>query len=319
MKCPKCGYLGFEQAERCRNCGYEFALATRHSEPELSLRADSATRDRDAEFDDLDLIDAAAAGSRSRVAARTPSTPTPPLALPADPAPLSPLSIEPLPIDDVGELPLFTDDVPLITKASPPRPPLAVRRATPEVPRLRTEAPRTPSLSFQEPELEMPLEATVSPAVRAHDPEWAPVVPDVRPPAGLGARFAAAAIDLVLMVVVDLAVVYLTMQIVGLTAAELNQLPLGPLLAFLLVQNGGYLVAFTAGGQTIGKMLTGIRVVAAEPGQALDLGRSLQRTLVWAVMALPAGLGLFSALLSPDRRGLHDRFAGTKVVRAGAA
>lgn len=45
MKCPKCGYLGFEQAERCRNCGYEFALATRHSEPELSLRADSATRE----------------------------------------------------------------------------------------------------------------------------------------------------------------------------------------------------------------------------------------------------------------------------------
>ena len=27
MKCPKCDYLGFEASDRCRNCGYEFALA----------------------------------------------------------------------------------------------------------------------------------------------------------------------------------------------------------------------------------------------------------------------------------------------------
>jgi hypothetical protein len=26
MKCPKCGYLGFEAVERCRNCGYDFSL-----------------------------------------------------------------------------------------------------------------------------------------------------------------------------------------------------------------------------------------------------------------------------------------------------
>jgi uncharacterized RDD family membrane protein YckC len=28
MKCPKCEYLGFESTDRCRNCGYEFSLAT---------------------------------------------------------------------------------------------------------------------------------------------------------------------------------------------------------------------------------------------------------------------------------------------------
>ena len=27
MKCPKCGYLGFETSDRCRNCGYDFSLA----------------------------------------------------------------------------------------------------------------------------------------------------------------------------------------------------------------------------------------------------------------------------------------------------
>ena len=43
--------------------------------------------------------------------------------------------------------PPIPDDEPLITQASPPRPPLAVRRATPEVPRLRSE-PRLPSLDL---------------------------------------------------------------------------------------------------------------------------------------------------------------------------
>ena len=28
MKCPKCGYLGFDSGERCRNCGYDFSLVS---------------------------------------------------------------------------------------------------------------------------------------------------------------------------------------------------------------------------------------------------------------------------------------------------
>src|SRR5688500_4895085 len=28
MKCPKCSYLSFEAGERCRNCGYDFSMAT---------------------------------------------------------------------------------------------------------------------------------------------------------------------------------------------------------------------------------------------------------------------------------------------------
>lgn len=27
MKCPKCAFLGYAHADRCRNCGYEFALS----------------------------------------------------------------------------------------------------------------------------------------------------------------------------------------------------------------------------------------------------------------------------------------------------
>jgi uncharacterized RDD family membrane protein YckC len=95
-------------------------------------------------------------------------------------------------------------------------------------------------------------------------------------------------------------------------------LPKAPLLAFLLVQNGGYLVAFTAGGQTLGKMAAGIKVVPNESDSTLDLGHSILRTLVWAVLVVPAGLGFLTAFFSDDRRGLHDRCAGTRVVRATA-
>jgi uncharacterized RDD family membrane protein YckC len=87
---------------------------------------------------------------------------------------------------------------------------------------------------------------------------------------------------------------------------------------FLLVQNGGYLAAFTAGGQTLGKMAMGIRVVAADETESLDMGRAILRTFLWLVLAVPGGLGFLTALLSRDHRGLHDRVAGTRVVRASA-
>src|SRR5437762_437975 len=104
------------------------------------------------------------------------------------------------------------------------------------------------------------------------------------------------------------------MQICGISTTELHILPRAPLLAFLLVQNGGYLVAFTAGGQTLGKIAAGIRVVSAESTASLDLGQAFMRELVWLVLALPAGLG-FLTILGRDHRGAHDRFAGTRVIR----
>jgi uncharacterized RDD family membrane protein YckC len=111
--------------------------------------------------------------------------------------------------------------------------------------------------------------------------------------------------------------VYFTLQICGLAFNEVALLPKGPMLAFFLVQNGGYFAAFTTGGQTLGKMATGIRVVPTEPAGTLDFGRAVIRTAIWLILAIPAGLG-FLTLFSRDHRGLHDRFAGTRVVRASA-
>jgi uncharacterized RDD family membrane protein YckC len=289
MKCPKCGYLGFEEVDRCRNCGYEFALAHGAPLPELALHDRHAAA---APLEDLSFL-----AESEPIAAATPQ-----------------------------DLPLFgppiPDDEPLITKVSPPRPPLAVRRATPEVPRLRAE-PRAHSLdlAFEAD----PVTIAAGPgATSARGGALPAATPALRRDqvaaraASLAARFAAVVIDLTILAIVDGLVVYFTMQLCGLTFLDFGLLPKRPLLAFLTVQNGGYLVVFTAGGQTLGKMAMGIRVVAADEARPLDLGRALLRTLIWLVLAIPAGLGFLTALVTADRRGLHDRVAGTRVVRASA-
>jgi uncharacterized RDD family membrane protein YckC len=122
-------------------------------------------------------------------------------------------------------------------------------------------------------------------------------------------------IDLVLIASIDAAIVYLTLAITGLTLDDARLLPPIPLAAFLLLLNGGYLVAFiAASGQTIGKMLTGIRVMA-DNGRRVDLGAAVLRSGGCALSLLTAGLGYLPAFFAADGRALQDRIAGTRVVR----
>jgi len=311
MKCPKCGYLGFELVDRCRKCGYDLSRTAPAAAPDLSIRRDTATEHS---IDDLSLLDSA----------MSPNEPRP---LTAEPdldgvlgAPVSARSAKPA-YSTPGELPLFgasiPGDEPLITRASPPRAPLAVRRATLDVSRVRVEPPRPASLDLSlESEPGPSMLAPLHPTTRATtDSRSRGDTDDAAEDAAVSARVIAVVIDLLILAVIDATVIYFTMQISGITLDEINVLPKAPLLAFLLVQNGGYLVAFTAGGQTLGKMAAGIRVVAADADATLDVGRAFLRTLIWLVLAVPAGLGFLTAFLNRDRRGLHDRFAGTRVVR----
>lgn len=301
MKCPKCGYLGFEPVERCRNCGYDFSLLQTIDLPELSIREQGAREVNP--LDDLALLDAAMSSAQL--------LPTHGATLDLDRDRATGPSSRP-----AADLPLFgaprADDEPLITKASPPRPPLAVRRATPDAIRPRSTQARAPLLDLGTAD---PGTASRSTPQAAPHPVEGPAGADAEV-AGLFARLAAGAIDLIILAAIDLMVIYFTMQICGLDLADLGILPKGPLVAFLLAQNLGYLVVFTAGGQTLGKMAADIRVVSARSNASLDLSRSIVRTLVWLVLAVPAGLGFLTALFSRDRRGLHDRCAGTRVVRA---
>jgi uncharacterized RDD family membrane protein YckC len=270
MKCPKCDYLGFAASDRCRNCGYEFSL----------------------------------------------SQPAPPFDLPLSIADVEPLvpspedqqhARQPLDLNRIiggppEDLPLFgdPDDArPLISAASRPRPPLGVRRATPEIPRARLRTPR----SQEDPLFDPPPSSIVARAATL-DAIAAP-----------GRRIVAALIDVVLLLGLNAAVLYFTLRLCGLSAAEIPQLPVTPLVAFFLLLDGGYLVAFTAvGGQSIGKMALGIKVVSDEDGP-VAFGRATLRTLAYLLSALPLGAGFLPGVLGADRLALHDRLTHTRVVR----
>lgn len=75
-------------------------------------------------------------------------------------------------------------------------------------------------------------------------------------------------------------------------------------------------------GQTLGKMIVGIRVVRMDTGGSVGWGRSTLRWFVPAATArLPGVLSTLQLLIylwmvwDPNRQGLHDKAAGTVVVR----
>jgi uncharacterized RDD family membrane protein YckC len=68
-------------------------------------------------------------------------------------------------------------------------------------------------------------------------------------------------------------------------------------------------------GATPGKLLLNLRVVQAN-GQPLGLLRIIARTLTKGVAGIPTlGIGLLVVAFDEQKRGLHDFFSGTRVVK----
>jgi uncharacterized RDD family membrane protein YckC len=353
MKCPKCGYLGFETTDRCRNCQYDFSLAPFASEPELTLQggrndegpaADfelppiarqsdklSATAlDLDRLFGDPEPPKSAPPAVAARAAQPDPEPEPPAITLldaddePAalvmavdepgevieieasdPPVPAMSMHMESAPVDD-SALPF--EDAPLVPPPAA-RPPLAVRRSTPEVPRNRPRTTRpikTDSLNF-EPAAKASATAeaaTETVALLAEMPS-------------LGVRVGAGVIDLLLLVGIDAAVLYLTLRVTGLqnTLEDLRVLPAVPFVGFLAILAFGYVAAFTvAGGQTIGKMVLSLRVIG-DDGRPVDAAGGMLRALGCMLVPVTLGLSYLPALFTSDHRALHDRLAGTRVVQ----
>ncbi len=67
-------------------------------------------------------------------------------------------------------------------------------------------------------------------------------------------------------------------------------------------------------GQSIGKMLTGLRVVKTD-GNAASFSRLLVRHSIGYLLTIATvGLGFLFSILNPKGRALHDFLAGTVVV-----
>jgi uncharacterized RDD family membrane protein YckC len=299
MKCPKCGYIGFETSERCRNCGYEFSLATtKPLSSELPIRT---ADDSGGPPSDLALA------PRDREEAVTKAHAGQPLDL--DRIIGAPEVKTDLPLfAGNGPDPVAEDLPPLVTPRATPRRPLSVRRPTPDPSRLRARPePRERAAT-----LDLPLPP-------AGEGRATPRPGETRRPAdeaGALSRIAAAIVDLALLGAIDVLTVYFTLRICGLSVADWRVLPLVPLGVFFLLLNGGYLVAFTAGGgQTIGKMTFGLKVIGTN-NAPVPIGVATIRALGCLASVLCLGAGLLPALTGG--RAVHDRLADTRVVRLSA-
>ena len=300
MRCPKCSYLSYEEVERCRNCGYDFALAappgvadaptldapvlTRTWEGHVSRTPREATDltvpDQEGSAVDLPLFEAPDGRP----------TPEPP----------------PMPIPPVAP-PLVVRRTVDVSRTPPPPPPAPARAA-----RTREVAP---ALDFDEPfdrgiddDLPTPREGTpvVGPSFEAENGH------DDGPPQG--ARVLGGLVDAAVVLGLNAVVVWLTLRLLGLQPGDWARLPLAPLLGFLFLLDTSYLVTFTAAsGQTLGKMTTGLRVTSATGGR-VPFGHAVVRSVVLLLCAAPAGLGLLPIFLDGQGRGLHDRVAGTRVI-----
>jgi uncharacterized RDD family membrane protein YckC len=215
-------------------------------------------------------------------------------------------------------------DLPLVKLPRAPRAPLSVRRQTPAPGRVREKYQREAAESRQVGLLERdlldvaPADTTLNMAAEAHDPEA--VASPADEPANAARRIEAAVIDVLFIGAINFAVVWLTLQRCDLTLAQAAQLPFLPLAGFLFLLNSGYLLLFTAtNGQTVGKMVAGIRVVGTSTEAILNDSVTFKQAAMRALLIFPSvlalGAGFVPALLG-ERLALHDRFAHTRVIRA---
>jgi uncharacterized RDD family membrane protein YckC len=212
-------------------------------------------------------------------------------------------------------------DTPLIKLPAEPRAPLGVRRKVADAsaprPARHTHASHSRKLGPLDRDLLEDLQ-------RIEKLEQVEVTID-RPAAretasadrvGAGTRAAAAALDAALMGGLAAAVLAVTLRWCDIPVSRASVLPIAPTAAFLLLVGAGYLLMFTAaGGQTLGKMAFGIRVVGDDADGGLTVKQAVYRSLLTLPSVLALGAGFVPALLG-DERALHDRLAHTRVVRA---
>ncbi len=142
-----------------------------------------------------------------------------------------------------------------------------------------------------------------------------------RPRAGFVSRLAAGIADAVILFVLLRGTVWL----LNATALVLRRFAPPVDLATLVILSVPWMVAlYYVGfwrwrGQTPGKWLLGIRVVALDDTRLghgkIGIGRAVLRLVGYLISALPFYLG-FLWILGPERRGFHDRLARTEVVYA---
>ena len=148
--------------------------------------------------------------------------------------------------------------------------------------------------------------------------------------AGFGRRALAVLLDGILVLPAFLLIAWAASVAVGAELPRAEELAPDLVLGLILEKNGPvifwtvvlvivvflYSFIFTAlQGQTPGKRALGIRVVSWY-GEQPTMGRALARSLAGLLSLAILGLGFIWIGFDEEKRGLHDRIAGTYVVKS---
>jgi uncharacterized RDD family membrane protein YckC len=146
--------------------------------------------------------------------------------------------------------------------------------------------------------------------------------PDAASPrAGIVTRFAAGLADAVILFVLLRGTIWLLTATAKVLRRFAPPVDLATLVIFCVpwIVALYYVTFWRWRGQTPGKWLLGIRVVAIDDTKLgrgkISVGRAVLRLVGYLLSALPFYLG-FLWILGPERRGFHDRLARTEVVYA---
>jgi len=253
------------------------------------------------------------------------------------------VAVEPEPPAPAPSSPTPTTEMPLFVRENAPaRPPLSVRRTVTDLPKAKSRVSEPPRMLDRrvgpldhdlledlrrvereeavhtridvrsQPDIRARVEASAAIALEASDDlEESGEIPASQ-------RLAAASLDGLLLGGIGTFVLWATLRLTGAGLTALGTASLIPFGIFLTGVCVAYLLMFTlAGGQTLGKMLMGLRVVCDEDagGARLTLGQASLRAVIAPFSVMALGLGWMPVLFG---RGLalHDRLAHTRVVRA---
>jgi len=272
------------------------------------------------------LLDVQGMGIPS-MAAPAPVAPAP---LPHAPAPPAPAP-RPAP---VLEVPTVPEPVPMRRPAPPPTPiapptPIPARHAPipPPAPApVAAPRPAPPPARPVPPPAPMAPRPAPPPAPMAAPAAGAVYFGDEAPiegePAGFWVRFLAYMIDSIiislLMGLIWAPTMFLTMKA---ATSESGPGPLAailPFLSFLLTMAAslGYVLWFWANkGATPGKKMLGLRIVREDGEEPLGWGTAFMRLVGYMVSGFILYIGFLMIAFDPEKKGLHDKIAKTRVLK----
>jgi uncharacterized RDD family membrane protein YckC len=137
--------------------------------------------------------------------------------------------------------------------------------------------------------------------------------------ASVSTRFVASLIDGIITIILNLIITFLltgSIVVMGKTMNDSHAVGTTAILAIIIPQILGllYSVVFIGWkGATPGKMLFKIKVVQPD-GSPITFGRAFLRYIGYFISSIILGIGYIMAFFDNEKRALHDRIAGTRVI-----